>query len=245
MPRSALQFIKENIIKTARHLLLALQALCLSLLFAASTYAQPVAPRIDGFNVDEVRRLEPGAELNFDVYGTPGATVTLRIAGANRNLTLYETEPGLYEGVYTISARDSITADSAVTANLRVGNRVASAVLGESLQRMGRRGQLAAGNLPPGPNMPRIERFEVAPVSNLDAGSELAFTLNGTPGGRAEVAIDGARGTFFLPETRPGHYTGVYTVKNRDRITPASAINASLRVGERVVASAASRPVLV
>ncbi len=36
------------------------------------------APRIEGFNVDEVRRLAPGVELNFSLYGTPGGTATLR-----------------------------------------------------------------------------------------------------------------------------------------------------------------------
>ncbi|MFD2271113.1 hypothetical protein ACFS07_08190 [Undibacterium arcticum] len=91
-------------------------------------------PRIEGFNVDEVRRLAPGVELNFELYGTPGGVASLRIAGATRNLTLIEVEAGQYEGTYTISGRDNIAARSPVTANLRVGNQVASAVLTESLQ---------------------------------------------------------------------------------------------------------------
>ena len=56
----------------------------------AQQYTPPAgvnqAPLIYGFNVDEVRRLTPGVELNFDVYGTPGGRVSLQIAGANRNL---------------------------------------------------------------------------------------------------------------------------------------------------------------
>jgi hypothetical protein len=50
--------------------------------------ARALEPRIEGFNVDEVRRMDPGAELNFDLFGTPGGYATVRIDGATRNLTL-------------------------------------------------------------------------------------------------------------------------------------------------------------
>ena len=43
-------------------------------------------PVIRGFSVDEVRRLTPGVELNFDLYGTPGGTANIRMDGATRNL---------------------------------------------------------------------------------------------------------------------------------------------------------------
>ena len=79
-------------------------------------------PNIEGFDVDEVRRLTPGTELNFEIFGTPGGQATLRIEGARRNLMLTETEVGQYEGTYTINSRDKIVARSPVTANLRIGN---------------------------------------------------------------------------------------------------------------------------
>src|SRR5690349_21802715 len=63
---------------------------------AQQTNASHATPRIEGFNVDEVRRLDPGAELNFELYGTPGGLASLRIAGATRNLTLVEVEAGQY-----------------------------------------------------------------------------------------------------------------------------------------------------
>src|SRR4051812_13782519 len=88
--------------------------------------SQSFSPVIRGFDVQEVRRLEPGVELNFNLYGTPGGRATLSIAGANRNLNLTETGPGQYEGTYTLGQRDRITGSSAVTANLRVGNQVTS-----------------------------------------------------------------------------------------------------------------------
>jgi outer membrane lipoprotein SlyB len=198
----------------------------------AHTQAQ-LAPRIEGFNVDEVRRMLPGVELNFGIYGTPGGLATLHIAGATRNLALVEVEAGQYEGSYTINSRDKIAARSPVTANLRVGNQVASAVLNESLQ-------VGVGShsakFVPGPQ-PKIERFNVAPTSDLSGGNELPFTVFGTPGGKVDLAIAGAKGKVLLPEVNSGEYAGTYTIKRRDRIISNSVVTANLRVGERVTSA--------
>jgi len=197
----------------------------------AQQYNQSQAtPRIEGFNVDEVRRLDPGAELNFDIYGTPGGLATLRIEGATRNLILVETEAGVYEGTYTINSRDKIAARSPVTANLRVGNQVVSAVLNESLQ-------VGVGyhsaKVMPGPQ-PSIDRFDVEPVADLSGGNDLRFTVLGTPGGKVDLAIKGVKGKVLLPEVNNGEYANTYTIRNRDRIKSNSVVTANLRVGERV-----------
>lgn len=198
-------------------------------------------PVIRGFNVDEVRRLVPGAELNFDVYGTPGGRVYLQIAGANRNLQLTETEPGQYEGTYTISNRDRITANSAVTANLRVGNQVTSGVLSESLLiGVGRHDQPRRGDLAGG--MPRIERFDVRGTDDLRPGNELNFMLHGTPGAKVDMAIAGTRGVFFLPEVRPGDYEGSYVIRRGDRLQPNTPVTANLRMNGRVVTQTLGKP---
>jgi hypothetical protein len=95
--------------------LAALLPLCSLTLAPAVAHAQQYSrdalpgPVIRGFNVDEVRRLAPGVELHFDLYGTPGGNATLRIDGATRNLHMTETEPGQYVGTYTIGNRDRIT----------------------------------------------------------------------------------------------------------------------------------------
>ena len=209
----------------------------------AHQYSNNVAagPRIDGFNVDEVRRLVPGAELNFNIYGSPGGTATLRINGAQRNLTLTEVEPGQYAGTYTISSRDRITASSGVTGNLRLGNQVASTVLSESLVvGVGPHTQ----NRAPGP-APRITRFEVQPSQDLGGGSELPFTLYGTPGGKADVAIAGTTGRFFLPEVRSGEYAGTYTVRRNDRITSNSTVKGTLQVGQQVTTINLGKPLML
>jgi outer membrane lipoprotein SlyB len=198
-------------------------------------------PAIRGFNVDEVRRLEPGVELNFDLYGTPGGQATLRIDGATRNLHMTETEPGQYQGTYTIGQRDHIRPDSEVTANLRVGNRVATNVLSESLLRDGsrvhpRRGELAA--------VPKIERFLVRGSDDLGPGNELTFTVRGTPGAKVDISIAGTRGVFFLPEVRPGEYSGVYTVRRADRIAPDSQVTATIRSHGRYSSTVLGAPLL-
>jgi hypothetical protein len=115
---------RENIIKIYQKCLIGLFALLplLSLGLATSKAnaqqynSNAATPKIYGFNVDEVQRLAPGTELNFSIYGTPGATATLRIEGAQRNLNLYEVEAGHYDGVYTLSNSDRITPQSSVTA---------------------------------------------------------------------------------------------------------------------------------
>lgn len=253
MQRRRIKF-KENTIKTRtnKNLLAALIAASLPLLSmtAAVTpaYAQQYnapsergfQPVIRGFNVDEVRRIAPGVELNFDVYGTPGGRVYLQIDGAARSVQLNETEPGQYEGVYTIGSRDRITANSAVTANLRVGNQVTTGVLRESLlagvgrHEAPRRGDLAV--------LPRIERFDVRGVDDLRPGNELNFMLRGTPGAKVDMTIAGTRGVFFLPEVRPGEYEGSYVIRRGDRLERATAVTANLRLNGRVTTATLGKP---
>ena len=195
-------------------------------------------PQIDVFNVDEVKRLSPGVELSFEIDGTPGGLATLRIAGAMRNLTLLETEAGQYEGTYTISRRDKILPLSQVTANLRVGNQVTSLVLNESLQ-------IGVGfhspKMAPGPQ-PKIDHFNVDPAAELEGGSELYFSVFGTPGGQVNLAIAGVKGRVFLPEVKSGEYASIYTLKNRDRVSRNSVVTANLRLGERVTSATLGKP---
>lgn len=202
---------------------------------AQATAAQYSAPRIDGFDVEQASRLSPGNELLFTLYGSPGGSASVRIDGVIDRFLLDEVEAGVYEGTYTIRNRDRITTLTAVTANLRVGNRVASEVLNESLLagaaspvEIKRASDAAAAAA-----LPRIDRFEVGPAERLDAGSDLVFTLSGSAGARAAVRIGGVKGKLALDEVSPGKYEGIYTIKNRDRVTATSGATASLRVGER------------
>lgn len=222
-------------------------------LASAPAQAQPYtasdyAPVIRGFNVDEVRRLRPGTELNFSLFGTPGGRATLYIAGANRNLTLSETDPGQYEGSYTLGTRDRVTGDSAVTANLRVGNRVTSGVLSESLLRgVGYHGgrREARQRERDSAIAPRIDSFDVQGDDELRPGNELVFRVAGTPGAKVDMAISGAKGVFFLPETEPGKYSGTYTIRRADRISSNSVVTANLRLGSRVAMATLGKPLRI
>ena len=241
-----MKFLKQCVISTAA--LLPFAPLASLALISAPAQAQAQAshhatPRIDGFNVDEVQSLTPGTDLVFTLYGTPNGHATLHINGARRLVNLTEVEPGQYEGTYTISSRDTLTARSSVTANLRIGNHVASTVLAESIQNSA--GQAAAGQQQRAATAPKIERFDVQPSADLSGGNELKFTLMGTPGGKADMTIAGTTGRFFLPEVRAGEYSGVYTIKRRDHVLADSAVTANLRVGDTITSAALGKSLMM
>ncbi len=71
-----------------------------------------------------------------------------------------------------------------------------------------------------------VETFGVVQLSTLVPGSELAFTLNGTPGADVRLRIAGATDEVQMSEGRPGSYSGAYTVRSRDRLTAASVVTA-------------------
>ena len=205
---------------------------------STSAYAQQAAaPRIDGFDVEPAMRLTTGNDLLFTLYGSAGGTATVRISGAVNRFLLDETEAGVYEGVYTIKNTDRITAGSLVTANLRVGNRIATDTLDESLLAgaASRSDTQRAADAAALGTLPRIDRFEVVPAARLDAGTDLFFTLSGSPNGTASVRINGMVGKVSLAEVGAGVYEGVYTIRNRDRIASNSDTTATLRRGDREV----------
>lgn len=228
--------------------LLALVPLALSSTIAQAQ--QPVyqvaAPRIDGFDVEPAPRLTAGNELVFTLYGSPGGTATVRIDGVVDSFRLEEVEAGVYEGYYTVRSRDRVTAEAMVTANLRVGNKIVTEVLDESLlagaasrsevKRAADAAALAA--------LVKIDRFEVDPAARLDTGADLFFSLSGSPGAKASVRINGVKGKLALPEVAAGVYEGAYTIKDRDRIAANSTTTATLRRGEREVSVVLGQPLL-
>jgi len=209
----------------------ALLPFAVSLVHAQQTASSAAAPRIDGFDVEPVAQPTPGSELVFTLYGSPGGAAAVQIGGATGAMVLVETEAGVYEGTYTIRKRDKITAASTATANLRVGNRVASAILDEPLV-----GKASARRPAPSARSaaaPKIDRFDAVPPARLVAGEELVLTLSGSPGGTASARIAGVKGKLVLDEVRPGVYEGTYTIKNRDRIAADAAVTGNLRIGDR------------
>jgi len=199
---------------------------------AQHSASRPEATRIDGFDVRPVRQAVAGRELDFTLYGSPGGTAAVRIGGATAGVVLSETETGVYEGTYTIRQRDKITAKSTATANLRVGNQVASAILDEPL--VGRANARRAGAGQRYGAGPKIDRFDVGnPPANLVPGEDLNLIMSGTPGGAASATIVGVKGKILLHEIRSGVYEGTHFIKRRDRVSANSVVTGHLRVGER------------
>ncbi len=90
--------------------------------------------------------------------------------------------------------------------------------------------------------IPRITAFDVQGVDRVEAGTDLAFTLWGTPGAQASLQIAGTSRPLNLVEVSPGVYQGTYTVSRRDRITPDAAVIGNLRQGNRVGTAALDEP---
>ncbi|MCK9387674.1 MAG: glycine zipper 2TM domain-containing protein [Sulfuritalea sp.] len=196
---------------------------------AQHSVSSAATARIDGFDVEPVKRATPGSELVFTLYGSPGGTAAVQIGGATGGVVLAETEAGVYEGIYTIRQRDRITAASTATANLRVGNRVASAILDEPLVGTGRPQARAA----PSAAAPKIDRFDVDPPARLAVGEELILTLSGSPGGAASARIAGVKGKIVLNEIKTGVYEGSHIIKSRDRIAANAVVTGNLRIANR------------
>jgi hypothetical protein len=69
---------------------------------------------------------------------------------------------------------------------------------------------------------PRIDGFDVESVPKAAPGNELVFTLYGSPGatvGGGDRRRDRRR---RADETESGVYEGSYTIRKRDKITPAA-----------------------
>lgn len=118
--------------------------------------APNAALRIDGFDVEQVQRLGPGAQLNFAVFATPFASVSVQIDGSRRVVELREVEPGVYEGSYTIDANDRVRSEGPVVATLWRDGAVARSVLEEPL--------LLDGPAPAGATRPGVVAASPVPV---------------------------------------------------------------------------------
>ena len=81
---------------------------------------------------------------------------------------------------------------------------------------------------------PRITGFDVEQVAELTPGTELNFTVWGTPRAQATLQIDGARRAVVLTEVSPGVYQGAYIISQRDRLAGNARVSANLRSGNQV-----------
>lgn len=187
------------------------------------------APQIESFRVEPVEELTPGSELVFTLEGTPKAKVTMTIQNVASNIPMREVRAGYYEARYTIKSQDRISDNTAIRANLQQGKRGANATLEESL---------VAGesdNSSQGESL-SINQFTVQNVENLEPGTELVFTLSGTPDANATYSIEGITYDQPMREVSEGRYEGRYVIRRQDAFpTSGMKATASLKEGEQVV----------
>jgi hypothetical protein len=81
---------------------------------------------------------------------------------------------------------------------------------------------------------PRVDDFDVQAVNRLRPGTPLRFTVQGTPGARTIVSIDGTQRSLLMTETSPGVYQGTYVVSRGDRIPDNARVTARLQRGDHV-----------
>lgn len=194
-------------------------------LFAPLSHA---APKITGFDVDQVTTLQPGTTVDFTLSGTPKSRATVRIGGIPRVIVLKETGRGFYEGSYTVRKKDRISGRATVVATLSKGNSHTIARLGKSI--------LASSQAAPSaPVTVVIQKFSVDQYDDLEPGSELSFTLLGTPGGRATYTIENVIANRGMREVRPGVYTGRYTIRRQDKLPAVLNVVATLQAYNQVV----------
>ena len=197
--------------------------------------AQPAAPETRSLQVTSDDGLRAGAELEFVVEATPRARVNLRIKGVQRPIALSETSRGVYTGSYTIKRQDRISNANPIQATTQLRNRSVATSYNFPAN-MDNSTTAAPPQAPPPVAALKIERFTVAPIDKVEPGAELRFSLNGMPGGAAEVELPGVA-RVAMQEVRPGVYEGAYTLRRTDNLTPSRPIVASLRVGNETVRS--------
>ncbi len=77
---------------------------------------------------------------------------------------------------------------------------------------------------------PTISSFEIDQSDQLIPGSDIDFTLEGTPRGQASVRLSGINKNIVLREVDSGVYEGSYTLSRRDRLGLQPTARATLRV---------------
>ena len=80
---------------------------------------------------------------------------------------------------------------------------------------------------------PQIDAFIIDATAPLTPGSDIDFTVEGTPKGQASVRITGVNKNIVLREVNEGTYEGTYTVSRRDKLGTQPSARATLRVRGR------------
>ena len=204
-------------------------------------------PKIDSFYADPSGQPTPGTEVTFTVEGTPKGKVSVRIDGVQRVINLKEVEGGVYEGSYTVRTRDKVGSNATARASLKARGRTTTSELAFAAAPP-RVAAAPAPAPPPAPTVapqPKIDRFAVAPIARIEPGVDLRFTLAGTPGAKASVAIEGVAKEVPLREVKSGQYEGSYTIRRLDNFPAAVNVIGTLESGGQSVRTRLDQSLLV
>lgn len=195
------------------------------------------APVIEGLEVNADAGFSPGSTLEFTVRGTPNSIARVQVNGSSVSLPLKETRPGTYTGNYTVRKNErGLVPNALIRADLTRNGRTANA----NFNFPPSFAMLAANTTAAGA-APRVERFTLAPVDRLEPGTELKFSLEGTPRAQAAIQVPGLPMTLPMQEERPGRYIASYTLRKVDKVAPGPVV-ATLRAGERLATSQLTIP---
>ena len=201
----------------------------------AQTQAQSrpaAAPVIEGLEVNADSGLSPGSTLEFTVKGTPNAIARVQVTGTGVSLPLKESRPGVYTGNYTVRKNErGLKPSSLIRADLTRNGRTVKSDFGFPASFA-----MVAANTVTAASAPRVDRFTLAPVDGLEPGTELKFSLDGTPRSQASIQVPGLPMTLPMHEERPGRYIANYTLRKVDHVAPGPVV-ATLRNGERLATS--------
>lgn len=187
-------------------------------------------PSIAGLEVNADAALQPGSVLQFKLMGTPKGQARVQVPGSKLALALAETQPGTYTGSYTVRRDEKGLAPSSLIRGeltVRGKTQVADFSFPPSF------GARQAGGTAQGAPTFRIASFTSPLVDKAVPGTELRFTVEGTPAAKAAVQVPGLAAPIELREERPGRYVGTYVLRRADVVKPGPAV-ATLRSGDRV-----------
>jgi hypothetical protein len=198
----------------------------------AKQAARAALPHIENFSVSPTDQFDAGTDLTFTVEGTPRGKASVRVTGIRRVIPLTEVERGIYEAEYTVSRRDRIAASSVMRATLTV--RGQSTVVSQTL---GSGAAAAPAAVAPKTGPLAIQRFTVVPISKIEPGAELKFSMAGAPGAKASFTIEGVVKDVPMQEVKSGQYEGSYTIRRLDKFPAGAAVTGTLEANGQVVRS--------
>lgn len=207
------------------------------------------APQITSIGVTPQNQVAPGSELTFTMEGTPHGVASVHVGNVARNIPLREVDSGIYEGIYTVSSRDHLSATDILRGTLKVRGRatVMSQPMGSQVTPVAAAASTVVAPAPAAPVTAAtvIEKFSVKPINKIEPGAELKFTVMGTPRAKGTFSIEEVAKDVPMVEVQPGVYEGAYTIRRLDNFPTTINITATLDANGQAVRSKLTQSLLV